>query len=344
VTLVDPTGLAPDPNWELDCSQSNTDYLLAVLISNQSDLLEDIGLRQILEDIPYSDEFIGHGIDWPEYDEIMAQIVELEDEMWNRAMWHYDVANALHGRTDDPCNPRLITEHMDAYYHWMERFKDLHERQKPVVGGTVCVVGTLGPKGGVRNTSDQRRLDLQREARRMRRETASRAAAGQKPSGQGFRAPGRESACRGPRGARPTREGGATQERNIQSPFLRKLHAQFEQRRRALTRHASLEVDAVTTDDRESLFVVYRCFNYPVIALNANADHRVTLSVLSNRRIDRGKQLLIVPDVVVVDVEAVVRTFEWTAQRATQSINFSAAVAEDIRSRWLLRQIRQEDR
>ena len=73
---------------------------------------------------------------------------------------------------------------------------------------------SLGPRGGLRNVADQKRVADQRAARAVRRENKSRDVAGQNRTGEGFR--DHESANKDPRGERPsgpsTRDG---RERNV---------------------------------------------------------------------------------------------------------------------------------
>ncbi len=59
----------------------------------------------------------------------------------------------------------------------------------------------VGPRGGFRNASDERRIEAQLDRRRLRRERASRKDSGQNQSGEGFR--DHASADKGPSGERP---------------------------------------------------------------------------------------------------------------------------------------------
>ena len=69
----------------------------------------------------------------------------------------------------------------------------------------------LGPNGGKRNPADQKRIDEQRQLRAQRREAESRNENGQNPRN----AEKHEPADKGPRGIRPTIEGGRNRERNV---------------------------------------------------------------------------------------------------------------------------------
>jgi hypothetical protein len=70
-----------------------------------------------------------------------------------------------------------------------------------------------GPNGGLRNPSDQKRIEQQLERRRIRRENDSREKVGQNRSGEGFRDHGQ--ANKGPGGIRPKGPGGRNRERNV---------------------------------------------------------------------------------------------------------------------------------
>jgi RHS repeat-associated protein len=71
----------------------------------------------------------------------------------------------------------------------------------------------LGPRGGRRRPEHEDIVQERLRRRAARREARSRLENDQKPSGEGRR--DHESARRGPRGVRPTREGGRNRERNV---------------------------------------------------------------------------------------------------------------------------------
>ena len=87
------------------------------------------------------------------------------------------------------------------------------------------------------------------------------------------------------------------------SRFLQDVHDQFLKRRKALSHRGTLRLERKPDADAsgEKLLISLAFSDWPLISVAIDNKHQGTLSVLSQHRSNKGKTLVEVEDVVLVD-------------------------------------------
>src|SRR5688572_27098063 len=95
--------------------------------------------------------------------------------------------------------------------------------------------------------------------------------------------------------------------------FLKGMAVAFQRRRKAIKYRGNLKFSYDPTDSFEWLTIIFSAFNNPVLILELTEGRWISFYVRSNKNADRGKVLLRIEDLRVVNNAAlIVSTFEWT--------------------------------
>ena len=123
----------------------------------------------------------------------------------------------------------------------------------------------------------------------------------------------------------------------FQSAFLNGICRSLGKRRRAICYSGALKLDVGLHEDFEWLSAHYSCFSLPCVIAQFVEGNRMSLFIRSNTRRNRGKILLAMENVFVVDnPELLVEAFEWTIG---QSYSFKEgqpdpALCDTIKRKW----------
>ena len=118
--------------------------------------------------------------------------------------------------------------------------------------------------------------------------------------------------------------------------FLNRLCRQIEKRTKALKHHGSLRWETTQPDEFEWVTISFDALCGPWITFQFVEDNRVSIFLQSKGRKDRGKILLALEDIKVVDsAKLIVEAIEETIRRSTELLqNNEVELKEKITKSW----------
>jgi hypothetical protein len=124
---------------------------------------------------------------------------------------------------------------------------------------------------------------------------------------------------------------------HFESAFIDRLSRQFEKRCKAISYFGKLGFETKQPDDFDWLTIKFYSFGGHYLILQFVEDNRLSLFVRSSRRRDRGKILLALEDIILIDnSKLIVEAFESTARKVrdgAQPFELSTA-PEEICDKW----------
>jgi hypothetical protein len=117
--------------------------------------------------------------------------------------------------------------------------------------------------------------------------------------------------------------------------FLNDLQKGFQRRRKAISHHGRLEFHQGVDEDFEWLTIVFSAPSSPSVILQLTEGNRVNLYVRSTVGRSRGRVLVRVEDLVMINSPTrIVDAFEWTLSAAHELRDAGDETRKMIEARW----------
>ena len=121
----------------------------------------------------------------------------------------------------------------------------------------------------------------------------------------------------------------------FRDPFLKAVATAFRRRRKAIKYHGNVELSYDPTDTFEWLTINYWASNYPSLILQLIEGGRVNFFARSQRGADRGKVLIRIEDLRIVNNAAlIISTFEWTITKTYNENQADLSLWKEIEEHW----------
>ena len=121
----------------------------------------------------------------------------------------------------------------------------------------------------------------------------------------------------------------------FRDPFLKAVVAAFRRRRKAIKYHGNLELSYDPTDTFEWLTINYWTSNYPSLILQLIEGGWINFFARSQRGADRGKVLIRMEDLRIVNNAAlIISTFEWTISKTYNENQDDLGLWKEIEEHW----------
>jgi hypothetical protein len=121
----------------------------------------------------------------------------------------------------------------------------------------------------------------------------------------------------------------------FRDPFLKAVVVAFRRRRKAIKYHGNLELSYDPTDTFEWLTINYWASNHPSLILQFIEGGWINFFARSQRGADRGKVLIRIEDLRIVNNAAlIISTFEWTISKTYNECQDDLSLWKEIEEHW----------